>query len=397
MSENIMIRQCFSKSDIVDAAFIIFAFLVYPVLGLIFAIVLSSNCRPFAHIVLAFVLASFTFLLIPIGENDLTRWYEVYFEFYGKNLYYLWLYILEKPDYLLYLYVYTLSNLDLPKQLIPFLSIFLTYCFWLTLFRNTIYSQQIFGKKQLLFYLVFLLWIDYRVVFLGVRQGVAIFISVYGAVTFCKGKHIKGLLITIMASMLHLMTSIVPVVLIVSRYLNINISRVFLFCSAPFLILANSPAIEIITGVLPKSLSSFTEGYTVGYWAQEFLEDRSFKGLLQIYIRNVPIYITIVYLMVIRKESELRKFVYLIGGFVCFTAAYADMFSRYGWLLHSFLPILLLMEYEDNPKMNLIIRFIFGVSILVFLCMLFSFRDILGNSIESLFLNLGVSLFFTNS
>lgn len=345
------------------------------------------------------LLGMFAFLTIPLHNDDLATHYYIFEDIKGMSLDEFKIFLLFQSDYFLQVLSYSFSNLGISKQFIPFIAVFISYYLKLEIFID-FYKDKLYNKIGSILLLIIILAIDYRGIVLGIRNGLAVSVLIYGIYLLFINNNRKGWFFVVFSSIIHSMTLIViPLILISGMNLKSNIYRNIFLASFLFLFIGSSSVIinllNFPISFLPFNIINKIEVYTEGYWALEYLDDQSFKAKTALLIRQLLIFSIYIYLILIPHKSKLRNLIYLIGSFANILFVFPNLFGRYSHITLGIFIIILLYEYNKPLKKNMLIL-LYYISIVVvfnFIGMIYSMRHSIILSYPKMIYQTSVSVF----
>lgn len=353
--------------------------IVNPFISLLFSTInLFYNRRIYSIFLFSFSLAIFSSVYIPHISADLSRWFTIYnnIELSGINV--LYDYLKTKPDYLIYIYIYICTLLNFSKEILPFSIILITYSIYLKIFieleRLKKYSHFIF------FLLIFIFAIDHRVILLGVRQGLAITLCIYGLYLSLNNQKFLSYIVYIISCLIHFMIIPITIIFIISEKIKTQKNNLIPYISLAILLLPIDNLLIKYTENLIPLLSSgngaIVETYTIGYWGQEYTDDLSFKGRIQTIITIIPLYLSFLYLILIKGANKYRNALILSLLIVSLLSFSETLLLRYLVIPTMLLPIVILYEFGVvYTQKRVLLLVTFFVYLILFLAMLYSSRE----------------------
>lgn len=361
-----------SRLSIIYCFFYFIALLINPILSLVYSIFLLNVRRHYSLMLFAVSMAVLIFFLVPIKEYDLYRWYLIFEAIKIGGIDALLNYIAYKPDYVMYVYSYALSFLGVGPSYLQLTVVFFGYAFYLSLAHRYIGSIE---HKKIYYILLFsfIAAFDFRMVALGVRQGVAICIALYAVDNLFKMKKISANLMFFLACMIHFM--VFPLIIIAYssfwfKRVNIKLLLVFSLIFAFFPV--GNAVVSLFSIWLP---SSIINAYTDGYWANEYMQSLSLKGTVQVALSLIPVFAIWLLLFLNAPSSKWSRFSTFILLFVSLVSFSDTLLLRYSVVATMCLPIIGFLSYEQSHAKNKSILFvIFIISLLNMSSVIFSSR-----------------------
>ena len=195
-------------------------FLINPILGFI-GIPLLKNKRKAFFLLLSLLFAYYGFCIPITFELDLSRHYEFFDEIIVGN------FDLESSRYFgMYILCYIIKFLSLPRELLPFISLFLTYYISFNIYSGEIAKNRHINLRDEIFIYLFVICnlIHYVNIYSGIRFPIAMILSFYG-IYKKENKEIgkiKFLLIFLLALSFHKFIIVIYIIYFISFFLKIN-------------------------------------------------------------------------------------------------------------------------------------------------------------------------------
>lgn len=361
-------------------------FLLYPLGALPFILIEIYNRKKYAVYLFAFFMAFLAYLLIPTTLDDLGRHYSDYENLKGFNWTAFKQMIVLNADFVLPTFQFILSQLGLSKQFIPFISVFIGYLVKLLILFNFFIllkkteDIKIDKKTTVILILIAIFSVSFRNFALNIRMPVSLSFLTLGVFNLFFQNKKSGWIFVILATITHYMTIIIiPLILLANVLSNTKILRKIFLVSFLFFFLPPSFITESIqtVSISNTELQKRQTEYTEGYWAQEFMNNLSFKGRVSRQLGNSAIYFILFYLVVFVQKSKLRNLLYLLAIVTNFLFSMPMLFSRYGYALGFLFFLLVLYELKDwsiSPKGRLLIKIYLFFTITTWLSMVYSTR-----------------------
>lgn len=261
--------------------------LISPIISLVIFIFMVENKRKKIFYISIFI-ALFSMNIVPLKSYDLVKHYYR-FDLIKFNLITLEQYLKTQNDYFIGGVYWLLNIFNLKKEVIPFISNFISYYFILKLFNNIIKNSKAF------FWIVFFISIDFRSITFGVRNVPAIVLIIYGSYLILNEYKMNGVVFFILAISVHFMT--IPYIILLIPSLVINNKKIIkiIFYLSFLGMLVSPKIITQLINLLPlsPSLLKHIGFYTEGYWAFEYLEKVNFNNRVMNYLISFIKYWTI--------------------------------------------------------------------------------------------------------
>jgi hypothetical protein len=365
-----------------DKYSVINLFIFYPLGAIPFLVKDMKRLKRYAFFLLAVFMGLLGFLIVPLDNDDLASHYET-FEFIAEgNWSDLILFLRENVDFVLYLVMYLISSLHLPKELLPFLSVFLGYYIKFMIFyrfmkfhaKVELTTSEYFG----IFLMICFFSTPFRNFALHIRNFVAVAVICYGVYLIFIEDDKKGWIYVILAPFIHFMVILIIPLIIISRFFKISrILRFVFIVSFVFMMLPTSYVTNYITSInySNEKFEQKQRVYGEGYYVGDYLDDISFKGRVAGIIGLFPIFFIFTYLVIFKTESCLRNLTYLTAILCNFFYSTPMIYGRYTYILVSFFFLLLLYEFNCNnigSSRKYFLKYFMIVTFIVFLSGLYS-------------------------
>lgn len=346
-------------------------FIFNPILSLFLTFIEVLNRKKYAAFLFSFTMGLLAFVLIPMEGYDLIRVYEEYSYFKSLNFDQLLYYLSFNLDFLFYVYSWILAKLSLPKELLPFTSIFLIYYIFITIYIDWVKRNNVNKNQKFVFLILIILFIPFLSTYSGIRNNTGLSFFVLGLYNFLIYKKHNGLLFIFLANLIHFMTIFLSVLLFISYIVrNHRLVRFIFLLSFVLLILPSNPVINFfaILDFSNEALQHRQFSYLGGSgWSDFFLPGLSLNGRIFFVITMLSYFLSLIYLIVTHNNSFLRNFIYMIAIFTnIFSSVPGTLYKRYSIALVFIFVILILFEYREYLWFKLKSKFLY-ILILVFL------------------------------
>lgn len=257
------------KNTVLEILFLI----INPFVSIFFIVRGISLKKKSSFLFLSIFLSLLAFLYVPDSQEDLVRHYEKF-----KNLNSNLRFFIFKKDVYLENLITILKYLNLKKEFIPGITVFIGYYLISTIFFDIAKEKKNYLKKFLLFFMGI---ISFKVLALGIRSGLATIIFGFGVYNLGENKNKIGWLFLILSSSIHFSLIIFLLPIFFIKYLNINLKFYYSIFYITLII-----GVIISPSMVNKTLDYLNVGidkkiidtYTMGYWAKDYSENISFKG-----------------------------------------------------------------------------------------------------------------------
>lgn len=316
--------------------FPLFLLVVYP-LGSLISIGINFFIGEKKVIYIALFMGIVGYNFIPNIEMDLQRHWDLYSIVQKFDFDKLLDYLKDQKDYFLVILMYIFSKFNLNHSSINGFFVFSTYFIFLKNFLNIIShdNKKIFIKMLLIVFLYISLIDSVS----GLRTMLSLACVLYGYNNiYCKDKTKEGLFFLLLATTIHVMSSVFLVPLVFVRFVNNSkIYKVIFFMSFLFYFI---PLDEIfvskIFSIVPflKRFEEHILNYLSGQWNGDFLKNYNQNGLIVMYGRKISgFWIGCIYLITtlrLTKLSKIGKITLLVFSFTnMLTYKYVNFFICY--------------------------------------------------------------------
>lgn len=334
--------------------------------------------------------AIIAYLYIPGYRTDLAKWYLIFYNIKNGDFSNYTNWLSSSPDFFIYTYIYALTRLGLNKELIPFFSVMVSYFLYLYIVIKEVKVSNFTRSFSSLLILYFIFTLDFRTITLGVRQGLAISIFIFSIYRHLfNKKDFLSYIMIIIAINIHFMIIVPVFAYILSLYIKVKYQRIILFISLLVLVLPiDNIMLTVIKNFIPYLSGNnerILETYTTGYWGQEYSDDLSFKGKVQVLLSTLPYFMTLFFMLLYRCRSEISKFTSLMIFVVSLFSFSDTLFIRYSVVVTMLLPLLLMMELNKN-RMNFLfytVKFFSCITFFIFVSVFYSARNELAFTLEN--------------
>lgn len=349
-------------------------FLVNPVFGFLGLIVLKNKRKVF-YLLISLLIAYYGFCIPPVLEMDLYRHYELFDNIVIGN------FDVENSKYFgMYILCYVIKFFSLPKELLPFISLFLNYYILLSICYNEIRKNKEIKTRDYFFLTLFILFnvIPFSHCYSGIRFPIGMSLAFYTIYKKLNKKmgNIKFLIITLLAISFHKFITIIFIIYFISIFFKMNYRiekklRILIFGLLIFLSYNEGLFIKIFN-IIPEEFQREygMRGYLLGEESNEkfgfggasyFFSQRNIIGKTVIILEDIfRKYFYIFYVMINRK---IDNFVLILTYIILICFKFQAFSIRYTYILSYFLTIYIIRRYK---KVNTVYFEIFTLIIIVF-------------------------------
>lgn len=351
-------KQCYYKKNIIT----IILFVVFPLFSLpaIFKGMYQLNrC--------AFVLYSLFMGLIgimapPVG--DLYR-YTLDFQFYSDCNWNDFLGILiVKQDIILPLLSWTFGNLGFKADIIRFIFSFSGYYLLTNLFFMIISdNNQLTEKKYRIYILGFFFPLLLTAFCYRYSLGMILFLNGAYLVFYRQNRRI-GWFFWILAILTHFTFIVQVTILCFTRFRFFQWGRfTLLVIILSTLLLDTNPIVQQFLNMLPSEYSTHYMYYVDGYWAEEYVEDLTWRGKMLLILTNLVVYICIfvyyrVYNRIDPNKNSIINAMILLALLI---SPFGSAFARFLSVVMMSIKIVFMRSFDGSYLMIKYIRLLFLV------------------------------------
>lgn len=368
-------------------------FLISPGLSLLGAFRSMLRGERFGYFLLSIFFGLLGYLMIPYDTMDITRHYADYKLIAQMSL----SEVLTKDParMFLYLLMWGVRNIGLPKEIIPFLFVSVTYYlpFSIILYILKDYPRK---KKSLttvsfiiIFSFIILNELRFVAIASGLRNNLAFSMSLLSIYLILSRKQ-KGLgvFLMVLSCIIHPSTILIAIVFMVSRVKQLHKPARFLFFIGIIIIITDASSFLFFSVMdylkpLLIMLDAFHPSYFSrnGSWGGGFWETANFKTiLLEKYIKPMPIYIAAIYLILVRSSvPDFRRLLYLLFFLVSIISISRTLFDRYAYFITLLFIVVMMIEYrlKEINRIRKVFIFVFMISLIAMdSAGLYKYRDI---------------------
>ncbi len=329
--------------------------------------------RKWAFVLWALFMGLMGILVPPTGDfYRYTMNYELYKGLEWND--FLLVFFLQK-DLMLPILSFFINELGLHFDLSRFLYNFFGYYFLGILYLDIIQNNHLLrGKKVALYALGF--FIAFNLSIFCFRYFLSAIFFVYGAYQIVYKNKKSGWCFVGFAIFNHMSYIIQTVALILQQMHFFRFGRkvVILLIFISFF-LDSSLIIKIFT-FLPVDFVSSYMIYLDGYWAQDFLEDHSWKYKMQMFVGNlIQYFCVLIYIMQYKKSN--KKYTSLTNSMLLLatvTTPFATINGRFLAVMMYFIKVHLLVAYDNTRRMFKCLVVMFWLTMLSNVMGLWGFR-----------------------
>lgn len=321
---------------------IIGLFLLYPLGALPFILIEIYNRKKYAYNLFAVFMGMVGMLYAPNG--DLYRYYSDYFTYssLGHDEFRLIILLNAKIDLGLSYLQWIFSTIGIPNDIIVFLFVFIgTYC----LLSVTYDCLNRYSKsKQSAFLIFIIIFLIYSFLGLYFRYGFGSAIFTYGCHLIFNKKNKLGWGILILSAIFHFSMVIFIGLLILIKMTGIKFGKnIFLIFSIVSFFFSSNVVSDILLNIgLSQNIQSKIIEYTEGYWASEWLNDRSIGALIMSYFGVFSKIVVFYIIYKTYKKDTFHTFLTAIIIIITIVAPFATIKSRFEWTFN-FLSIMVII------------------------------------------------------
>ncbi|MCU9998455.1 EpsG family protein [[Pasteurella] aerogenes] len=378
--------------------------MLYPIYFLPYLIRSIIKNELFGYILLAFFLGILAYLMIPYDTMDIVRYYDKFEIFkytsfqeifeYGRNV-----------DHVIYIYIWSIANIGLPKEFIPFSITFVTYSLYFLSFYKVI-NFSFFLRKNLFLYsekelslgalllIVFLMLINqirFMDVASGLRNALAFSLFTYSFISYflLNYRLLLFIFFSILAVSIHASVVILFIVLLLSIFVN-NLSifrKMLMLCYVVLLLgLADNIFYYVVYSLEPilREFNLYYPSYfdPDGVWGAGYYNDANMNTIIfEKYIKPLPLYLSGLYFILVNKytNEKFSRFLIVLFIVVVLMSISRTIFDRLGNIYVVLFILFFTLEVFSKKigqlKKLFLILFI-GSLILMSFASVYKYRDI---------------------
>ncbi len=321
----------------------------------------------FGYLLFSLFMAYLAYLVIPYDTWDLTRHYATFKEFSTVSFDN----IFEKSrifNYILNLYMWSLSQIGFSKEFMPFSFTFMVYMLYFLSFKSIVeystFSRNDFFLSDKWFMLlgIFLIFNEIRFVATasGLRNALAFAIFIFAIIGYYLHNRVFSTFILIVFSTLvHLAVAPLAIIFFLSNIIKIRSFNRVLFLGS-FLLIVSGMAGEIFYIIIEvfKPLLQANGLYFPSYmspdgaWGAGFYADKNIKTvILEKFIKPLPFYLAGFYLFFVREVTldKVQNYLYMVFVFIALASVSRTLFDRYSYFFVFLFLFLFLEELKTKP------------------------------------------------
>lgn len=349
-------------------------FLINPFLGFLGLTILKNKKKAF-YFLISLLIAYYGFCTPPVFEMDLYRHYEFFDSIIIEE------FDIENSKYFgMYVLCYIIKLFSLPKELLPFISLFLNYYILLNICYDEIRKNKEIKLRDYIFITLFVLFDVIPLIhcYSGIRFPIAMSLAFY-AIYRRKNKkigNIKFLLTILLAISFHRFITVIFIIYFISIFFRMNYSiekkiRILIFGLLIFLSYNESFFIKIFSFIPEEFQREYgIKGYLLGEGSNEkygfgganyFIAQKNIIGKTASFMAEIfQKYFYIFYVMINKK---IDNFILILTYVILLCSKFQAFSIRYTYILSYFLIIYIIRKYK---KINTIYFEIFTLIIVAF-------------------------------
>lgn len=308
---------------------IIVLFIIYPLGSLPLILWEIYNKRKYAYVLFSIFVGLSGMLYAPNG--DLYRYYEDYYNYANLSFdeFNLILIIQANLDFGLPYIQFLFSKIGISNDIIVFLCIGLGTLY--TLLITFDYTQQLSKNNSFIIFIFVCLFITFWSYYF--RYGFASILFAYGIHLINYRESKAGWTYIVLSPLFHFGLIVFVIIYNLIYLLKYNLSRKYFLIFAITSLLFTGDIISelLLSYAFPPAISGKIAAYTEGYWANEWLNDRSIGSILLNYV-DIIIRI-VVYYIIFRNFKRNNVYTLLTVMLVLITIAgpFAIVAGRFNW------------------------------------------------------------------
>lgn len=309
-----------------------------------------------------------------------------------------------EKDYVIKFIYYYGKSFGIKKEFMTMFFVFIGYfCYIKSFFLMTKNLKKNDIKYINKVFLCFCLSISFTELVYGLRMAAAIGVFLYGSCLYLKGNK-KGIIYIFFANIIHFMVNMYSIIFLCVPFFKNkqNILKILFYISVVSTFIPVTLLQDLLKNLLLLLPSTFDKYkalidiYIFGYWGVEYLEDRSFRGMLYIQLLKIKYIWLFFYLKkycLQNSKESMKVFLILLSTATFFLYSLPQLGGRY--VNFPFLLSIILFGIE-KLKSKKFFYFLVGIAILLCFLELFRIRDAILGGIEKLFYPTIYNLIYDN-
>ena len=320
--------------------FVIFIFIIYPFAALPLIIYEIYKGKRYAFSLLAIYIGYFALLYPPAG--DLYRYRNDYYEYKDISFEYFKSLLIFNLDYCLSFLLFLLGKLNIPSDFSRFIYAWIGSELLFDIFYDITHNfRQKKPNKTFILFIIYWLYASFTA--LMYRHGFSSALFSYGFYSmYYKHQKIQSYLLLVLAALNHFSYIVFILAIIAQKCLSFKGNRILsIICVICMFSLSADFLSSFISSLpLPEFATQRLLAYTEGYWAQEFVEDLSFKGnILRLFNKMRILSLIAIYICCFTQDSQ--------SGFLSIGLCICALFSMSNTILSRF-EVALLVPFMIN-------------------------------------------------
>ena len=342
--------------------------LLYPIYALPWIFKSMAKNEYLGYILFSLSMGYSAYLMIPYFDFDLTRHYQDFEVMSSVDFDQIFTVDPRVKHYFFNIYLWSVNQLGLSKQFVPFSMTFMKYLLLFMVLRKVIKayatedtSNALSHKWIMIIFLVLIIGtVQYVRDVSGLRNNFAFVIFIYAIVKYYIDRtYILTFILLFFAILIHL--SIIPLALIfyISNIFKYKkIARLLFVIS--ILLLFSGTADNVFFGLIDlfkpflKANGLYISYYMDpdGKWGAGYFADKSMTTLiLEKYFRPLAFYFAALYLFIVKDLTfeKIKMFLYLTFIFIVMVSVSRTMLDRYSYFFKFLFIFVLVAEYTSSP------------------------------------------------
>ena len=329
--------------------FLSIGFIVYPIITLPWIVQGMLRYERWAFIMWAMFMGFIGILYPPVG--DFYR-YTRDFYFYKELDWVDFLMVVSlKFDYLLAFLSYSVGKLDLNFDIVRFIYNFVAYLLLGLLFLKLTRKNPYLSNDRRTRILALVLFIPFSISLFLFRFFFSMILFMYGTYLIIVDTKKKGWLFVALSVLNHFSFLVFLAALIFHRWGLFKFNRQIIAVLGVFGVFCGGLIVHSVMNYLPTDIVNHISIYIDGYWAGDFMEDRSVRYRIQQLLGNLVVYCAVgaFILLYPSKPSRLAAWVNSLLLLAFISSPFVVMYGRFLIVLMYGIKIFLLYSFNNSP------------------------------------------------
>ena len=355
-------------------------FIIYPLGALPFILIEIYNQKKYAFTLLALFMGLCSILMAPSG--DLYRHTLDYVSFGGMTYSDLWSGTEIHFDFVLDHISFLFAKLHLHFELVRCLFVCVSYLCVFWALNDIVKRNRALQDNRTICFAAFLavfFAVEFFSITLGLRHGLATYLMATGIYKLFRRGQVTGWWLILISGLTHF--SMIPIIslILLLRIFPFRLNKWFVIGVSGIVVLLSTTLLETAISALPlpEEIKAHALAYVSGYWANEFLEDRSALFNVARILSQISVYpLVIIFLLGYRnKDYTPFKGMLLINTLLLFLLyPISGLFTRFSSLMIPLYLFDLLTNFTPGRAKSRILRLILLCTLISFSSQVYAFR-----------------------